>query len=112
MADAQEIVRSLEYLPLAIDQAGAYIAARQLLFSEYLPRYRRNFNSLMAEKPEGYSYYAQTALTTWNMSFEAIQTEKPGAAKLLRLCSFLDKDDILDVLIHHGRKLPEGGAYA
>ncbi len=112
MADAQEIVRSLEYLPLAIDHAGAYIAARQLLFSEYLPRYKGNFNSLMAEKPEGYSHYSKTALTTWNMSFEAIQTERPGAAELLRLCSFLDKDDISDMLIHHGRKLPEGGTCA
>lgn len=111
MADAQEIVRSLEYFPLAIDQAGAYIAERQLLFSEYLPRYKRNFNTLMAQTPDGYSHYAKTALTTWDMSFKAIQTEKPGAAELLCLCSFLDKDDILDMLLHHGRKLPEEGAH-
>ena len=33
-------------------------------------------------------------VTTWEISFEAIQAEDPRAARLLLLCSFLNNEDI------------------
>ena len=102
MANAQEIARTLEYLPVPIDHAGAYIAA-----SCYSPAIYRATTNIKSSNG-----WDTRRITTWNMSFDAIQSGKPGAAGLLRLCNFLAVDDIPDVFMQHGRNFPEGGKCA
>ncbi|KAJ6545982.1 P-loop containing nucleoside triphosphate hydrolase protein, partial [Mycena vulgaris] len=88
---ATEIVKALYYLPLAIIQAGAFIAKSGAL-SSYLTLYAENQARLLSEQPDqSHDDYAQTVYTTWQISFD--QLSKP-AATILQLCSFLHHNGI------------------
>src|SRR6202050_5369130 len=101
------IVKELGCLPLAIEQAGAYIWAQSLTLDEYLMEYMTNFQSVTENRPEGLEGYA-TVYTTWQISLEAIKAENVHAAQLLHLCGFLS-NNVSDELILHGAEgqIPE-----
>ncbi|KAJ6583089.1 hypothetical protein DFH09DRAFT_280467 [Mycena vulgaris] len=83
---AAQVVETLYYFPLAIIQAGAFIAKSGAL-SGYLTLYAENQARLLSEQPDqSHDDYAQTVYTTWQISFK--QLSKP-AATILQLCSFL-----------------------
>jgi hypothetical protein len=89
-------VETLGNLPLAIDQAGAYLNRLSKPLSSFLPLFEANFKSTLSKKPPTalWQYGERTVITTWEISFQAIQSEDPEAARLLLLCSFLSNDDI------------------
>ncbi|KAJ7705870.1 hypothetical protein B0H16DRAFT_1482064 [Mycena metata] len=88
---AADIVKVLWYLPLAIVQAGAFIAKFGAL-NQYLDLYAKNHNKLLREKPsQNHSDYEWTVYTTWQMSFDQLS---PAAAMFLQLCSFLHREAI------------------
>ncbi|KAJ7727608.1 hypothetical protein B0H16DRAFT_1778590, partial [Mycena metata] len=88
---AAEIVKVLWYLPLAIVQAGAFIAKFGAL-NQYFDLYAKNHSKLLREKPsQSHSDYEWTVYTTWQMSFDRLS---PAAAVLLQLCSFLHQEGI------------------
>ncbi|KAJ7734474.1 hypothetical protein B0H16DRAFT_1695868 [Mycena metata] len=88
---AADITKVLWYLPLAIVQAGAFIAKFGAL-NQYLDLYAKNHNKLLREKPsQSHSDYEWTVYTTWQMSFDQLS---PAAAILLQLCSFLHREGI------------------
>ncbi|KAF8134735.1 P-loop containing nucleoside triphosphate hydrolase protein, partial [Mycena galopus ATCC 62051] len=88
---AADIVKALWHFPLAIIQAGAFIAKSGVL-SNYLTLYAANRARLLSEKPtQSHDEYAWTVYTTWKMSFEKLS--KP-AGELLQLCSFLHHQGI------------------
>ena len=92
---AREIIQHLEYFPLAIEQAGAYIWSLQLELTTYIEQYQRDemrLKEVFANKPPG--AYPYTINTTWEVSFKAIEHRNPYAAHLLTLCGFFDPDDI------------------
>ncbi|KAJ7149985.1 hypothetical protein C8R46DRAFT_506699 [Mycena filopes] len=90
-ATAADIVKTLSYLPLAIVQAGAFIARSGDLHG-FLALYSENRTRLLMERPaQTHSDYAWTVYTTWQMSFNRLS---PTAATFLRLCSFLHRDGI------------------
>ena len=90
---ADEIVKELGYLPLAIEQAGAFVKAVGD-FNTYSEEYKKNRQELHRWAPNG-PYYPYTVATTWSISFKVIQNDNPLFAKLLRLLSFLNPDGIL-----------------
>ena len=90
---ADEIVKELGYLPLAIEQAGAFVKAVGD-FNTYSEEYKKNRQELHRWVPNG-PYYPYTVATTWSISFKVIQNDNPLFAKLLRLLSFLNPDGIL-----------------
>src|SRR6266481_1081281 len=85
--ESKMIVKELGYLPLAIEQAGAYIWAQDSALSVYLKEYRENFQMVTDNRPQGLEGYA-TVYTTWQISLEAIKAKTPDAAELLLLCGF------------------------
>ncbi|KAJ7441903.1 P-loop containing nucleoside triphosphate hydrolase protein [Mycena galericulata] len=88
-----EIVKALWYLPLAIIQAGAFIAKSGAL-NTYLALYTQNKACLLSEKPtQSHDDYTWTVYTTWQISFQ--QLRQP-AATLLQLCSFLHHQGIYE----------------
>src|SRR6202167_3333783 len=99
-AQSETIVQELGYLPLAIEQAGAYIWAHDSALDQYLAEYKTNFQAVMQSRPEGLEGYA-TVYTTWQISLEAIKAENVQAAELLHLYGFLS-NDVSDELILHG----------
>ena len=91
---AQQLVEELDGLPLALDQAGAYIEETGCSLSEYLALYRRHRLTLLKRKSSMGSEYPHTVATTWTLSFEKVERADPAAADLLRVCAFLHPDAI------------------
>ena len=73
-AEASKIVRELFCLPLAIDQAGAYIASGATTIGDYLAKYFEHRKMLMSysEFP-GASKYNKTVYETWELLYKEIQ---------------------------------------
>ncbi len=100
--DAEAIVDALDGLPLAIDQAGAYIEETEITLSNYLKLYqtrRKDLLSLRGQLPPG---HPETVGTTWDLSFQQVEHENPAAANILRLCAFLAPDAIPETIITEG----------
>lgn len=101
-AKAEEIVLAMDGLPLALDQAGAYIEETRCSLSEYLDRYRqREFNLLHRRGGLG-SAHPDPVATTWFLSFEQVEQQSGMAADLLRFCAFLFADTIPEEMIVAG----------
>src|ERR1700691_1766358 len=109
LKEAEAIIKELGYLPLAIEQAGAYIWAQGAALAEYLLEYKSNFQSVTASRPEGLEGYA-TVYTTWQISLEAIKAENLQAVQLLHLYGFLS-NDVSDEILLHGQEDQMGEAY-
>jgi len=96
-----ELLQTLDYMPLAITQAAAYISRRaRMTIAGYLDEFRANDErreSLLNQdsgdlrRDESAS---NSVVTTWQMSFERIRQERPSAAELLSLMSFFNTQGI------------------
>lgn len=108
---AKKVAKTLGYLPLAISQAGSYVAARQMTLSQYMKIYENNFRNIFRNVPGGpvWSYRDQTVFTTWEISFQEIEAKNKESAELLLLCSFLHNEDIWEEMLRRGQKLGKDG---
>lgn len=97
--EAGNIVITLDSLPLALDQAGAYIEETQCSLSHYLTLYQTHRKKLLARRGIESSNYPLTVETTWSLSFQKVKQANPAAAELLRACAFLAPDAIPEELI-------------
>ena len=102
---AKGIVAELGYIPLAIDQAGAYIEAGKCDISRYLRRFFMHRQTLMSDATfKGASGYNQTVYGTWDLSFKEVEkrakstTGDAQAAKaailILEICAFYHHSNI------------------
>jgi tetratricopeptide (TPR) repeat protein len=99
----QRIVNELDGLPLALDQAGAYIEEAGCSLVEYLAVYeQRRLDLLKRQSKLASADYPYTVASTWSLSFEQVEQECPAAAELLRFCAFLDPDAIPEAIIAEG----------
>jgi hypothetical protein len=73
----------LDGLPLALEQAAAYIQATQGTLAGYLDLFRQRRGEMLARgEPTGYD---KTVVSTWALAFERLCQSAPGASGLLRL---------------------------
>ncbi|HKQ08850.1 MAG TPA: tetratricopeptide repeat protein, partial [Blastocatellia bacterium] len=85
----------LEYLPLALDQAGAYIAKQECGFNEYLLRYRqRRIELLNQAGHDRTGKYPASVRATLSLSLEKVKQESVDAATTLQISAFLNPDRI------------------
>ncbi|KAJ7272249.1 P-loop containing nucleoside triphosphate hydrolase protein [Mycena rebaudengoi] len=92
---ARDIVKTLYFFPLAIVQAGAYIAKTRKL-RKYLTVYEQNHAELLSRLPDQpLDKYAWSVYTTWDISFKCLE---PLAAKFLQICSFLHHEGISEAI--------------
>ncbi|KAF2818103.1 hypothetical protein CC86DRAFT_414212 [Ophiobolus disseminans] len=98
---AVELLRALDYIPLAISQAAAYINRRaRMTVASYLEEFWKNNKkreSLLnwdAGELRRDKSASNSVVTTWQMSFEHIQQERRSAAELLSLMSFFNPQGI------------------
>ncbi len=97
---AQQVYHLLDGLPLALDQAAAYIDETQISFQDYLDLYATHHTALLQMCESGSEkQYPFSVATTWQLSFERIESLNSAAADLLRLLAFLHPDSIPDVLL-------------
>jgi len=98
--EALEIVRSLGFLALAIEQAAAYIREELgndiFKFQSIYSVRRRQF---LDRETTGNTYYKNNVATTWLISMDVVERKNPRASQLLRLFAFMNSDGItLDFL--------------
>ena len=88
------LAQALGYLPLALEQAAAYMLAKNVSFAAYLRSYQqRRLRVIEKQRPE-MGDYPESVATTWAINFEAVKASNPAAAELLNLSAFLAPDNI------------------
>lgn len=101
-----ELVEELGWLPLAVEQAAAYIEVNNKPISDYLSLFRKHRQQLL-KRGQPVSY-PDTVETTWELSFNELEERSPAGAALLSLCAFLAPDDIpIDVITAASDRVPE-----
>ena len=98
---SKRIVNELCCIPLAIDQAGAYIEAGRCDIDQYLRHFSEHRNALMSDATfTGASKYNKTVYGTWDLSFKEIEKRAGGhstpesaqaaraAILILQICAF------------------------
>ncbi|KAK6513653.1 hypothetical protein TWF506_008092 [Arthrobotrys conoides] len=98
-SEAEKVADALGHLPIALSQAAAYVAKKQLNFAQYLKRLSENRTQLLGT---AYSKYTEGVFSCWRLSVEALMKSNPHAIDLLRLCSFLSPDGVSEELLHRG----------
>ena len=88
---ALDLAGELGGLPLALEQAAAYILATAGSLAGYLALFRQRDGLLDRGEPAGYS---KTVATTWTLAFERLQKAEPRAVALLRLVAGCAPDAI------------------
>jgi tetratricopeptide (TPR) repeat protein/DNA-binding XRE family transcriptional regulator len=101
-AAAAELVTALAALPLALDQAGAYIEETGCNLAGYLQRYRQQHMSLLARRGSSGNDHPQSVATTFRLSMEQVEQEMPAAADILRVCALLHAEAIPEELFTKG----------
>ena len=97
-ATTREIVKAMDGLPLALEQAGAYIEETECGLQGYLRLYHAQGVQLLKEHGEFIPDHPKPVATTWSLSFEKVEQANPAAAELLRFCAFLAPDAIPEEL--------------
>jgi tetratricopeptide (TPR) repeat protein len=104
--EAKEIAAQLDGLPLALDQAAAYIEETVCGLLGYLSLYRTHGPELLRRRGALISDHAadhpDPVATTWVLSFENIEKANPAAAELLHFCAFLSPDGIPEEVFSKG----------
>jgi tetratricopeptide (TPR) repeat protein/nucleoside phosphorylase len=102
LSAAQALGEELGYLPLALEQAGAFIKAHKATLEGYLVSYRERKLELLGKSRPVTGDYPLSVLTTWSINFREIETISPAAADVLHISALLHPDDIPLHLIAHG----------
>lgn len=99
---AEKTVLALDGLPLALDQAGAYIEETACSLLAYLQAYQHRQTDLLKRRGASSMYHSDPVAATWSLSFEQVEQHNPLAADLLRCFAFLAPDDIPEELFTAG----------
>jgi tetratricopeptide (TPR) repeat protein len=92
-AAAQELITLMDGLPLALDQAGAYIEAAKCSLSDYLHLFQASSLNLLDER-EAQADHPASVARTFTMIFERLERDQPLAAEMLTVCAFLAPEAI------------------
>ena len=86
--ECDAVARKLEYLPLALEQAAAYVGEQGpgYQFGDYLRMYAVHERKFLAQKTRGSTEYPDSVFLTWRATIDKLPL---GARAMLRLCSFL-----------------------
>jgi class 3 adenylate cyclase/tetratricopeptide (TPR) repeat protein len=95
-----ELAGELGHLPLALEQAAAYVAETNAAFSDYLSAFRKRRVTLLEKADELVS--RETVAVTWAANFAAVEAMSPAAADVLRVSAFLAPETIPFDLFSNG----------
>jgi tetratricopeptide (TPR) repeat protein len=105
-ATLDRLADALGDLPLALEQAAAYLEETATTPNDYLDLLGARTRELFTLGQPATT--AQTVATTWAVSLQQLREETPAAVDLLMLCAFLAADDIpRSLAAGHAKRLPE-----
>jgi cellulose biosynthesis protein BcsQ len=97
-ADASLVAEKLGDLPLAIEQAGAWLAETGTPAAAYVAELDSQLTGVLElGKP---SDYPEPVAATWRVSFSRLREQSPAAARLLELCAFFAPEPISQQLLY------------
>ncbi|OAG08426.1 uncharacterized protein CC84DRAFT_1203804 [Paraphaeosphaeria sporulosa] len=107
--EAVELIDALDFMPLALTQAAAFIrqGATRMSVPRYVEKVRKSDRdrARLLMKDVGDSRRdgkaSNSIIATWQISFEHIRTRTPTAARLLSLMSLFDPQGIPESLLHN-----------
>jgi tetratricopeptide (TPR) repeat protein len=102
VASAHRLCQLLDGLPLALDQAGAYIEKTGCGVAEYEQRYHSQQLALLQQRGEVTMDHPASVVTTWSLTFKHLERYDPCAADLLRACAFLAPEAIPQAIFQKG----------
>jgi hypothetical protein len=102
----EQIAEELGRLPLALEQAAAWLDRSQMPADEYLELLRTRGGELYRRGEVGDR--SDTIATLWEISVGRITAENPAAVQLLGVCAYLAPEPVpLDLFTAHADLLPE-----
>jgi len=103
---AEAIATELGRLPLALEQASAYLDRTGMPGSEYSHLLRTRAHDMHARGQV--AGRDDTIATLWDIALERVTRESPATVQLLDLCAYLAPEPIpLDLFSSHPDELPE-----
>ena len=99
---ALELSRQLGALPLALDQAGAYLEETSCGLQRYLDLYKSHRAELLHHRGGWVLDHPDSVATTWSLSFASIEQRSTIATDILRVCALLHPDAIPEELFLRG----------
>ena len=104
---AEVIVNLLDGLPLALDQAGAYLEETGTSLAQYIQIYQQRCADLLKYRGQVVNGHPASVGATFALALEEIEELYAPAANLLRLCAFLHPATIPEALLVN-ESLPDG----
>ncbi|MFN2245285.1 MAG: FxSxx-COOH system tetratricopeptide repeat protein [Anaerolineae bacterium] len=104
---ASALAEAVAFLPLALEQAAAYIETTGIPLAEYVTLLS-TYRAELWDQEEHPIDYPDTVATTWSLSMEQVEEASPAAGGLLRICAFLAPEGIpRDLLTAAAEWVPE-----
>ncbi|KAM3437473.1 hypothetical protein MY4824_003832 [Beauveria thailandica] len=109
-ATAIDLVRCLDYIPLAVNQAAAYINRHRISIHDYMERFKEGDKKRISLlKHDGgdirrHDSVSNSVAITWQVTFNQIRQESPDAARLLSLLSCFQPQNIPHYMLSRYRE--------
>jgi tetratricopeptide (TPR) repeat protein len=99
--DADALADKLGDLPLALEQAAAWMLATAMPVAEYIEVLDKRVSRLLAESTPS-ATYATPVAAVWGFAFEQLGQQTPEAIQLLELCAFFGAEPIAVPILSKG----------
>ncbi|MER6155584.1 FxSxx-COOH system tetratricopeptide repeat protein [Streptomyces sp. NPDC001868] len=96
--EADRVAEAVGDLPLAVEQAAAWLAETATPVDEYLNALADQTTHVLDLNPP--TAYPTTVAATWNISIGRLAERSPAAVRLLQLCAFMAPEPISRDLIY------------
>jgi hypothetical protein len=103
--DLEHLGSLLDYLPLALGQAAAYIEAQSCSVAMYIAMFNESKDSALQLLSKGFAAEGRdqdipnAVAISWMLSFDPIRQHNPRAANILSLMTFFDRQAIPESLL-------------
>jgi tetratricopeptide (TPR) repeat protein/cellulose biosynthesis protein BcsQ len=95
--EALEVSRALGLLPLAVEQAGAWLERTGIAARDYLALLEEQTAQALELAPEGFPV---VVAKIWSLSFKRLSESSPAAIRMLQLCAFFAPEPISTKMIY------------
>lgn len=103
--EADKVATAVGDLPLAVEQAAAWLAETAMPVDDYLQQLADQTTRVLAlNQPAG---YPEPVAATWNISINRLRERSPASVRLLQLCAFLAPEPISSQLLYSREMIDE-----
>lgn len=101
---AEKLIVAIEGLPLALDQAGAFIEETGCSLSAYLELFCTQRAALLRQRGKGSQDHPESVNTTFALAITTTARSHPVVGDLLRVCALLQPEAIPEELFRQGAR--------